>query len=111
MGDGECLTGSGELPARAVAAGDRPVRTTEMSDGRFEVSNVDGSPVCPFYAEGCTVYAVRPGACRAFGCFRRPGEAFAGMDGMLARVKDSAGVRRVALRMMDEAERWTAGCG
>lgn len=71
-----------------------------------EVFRVDGRG-CPWWEDGCTVYAVRPGVCRAYGCFRRPGEPFAGMPGMIARMRDSRGVQRVALRMLEEAEAWT----
>ncbi len=96
----------GELQAVSAAAGAREVRTTWLPDGRCEVSRVDGSAECPFYEDGCTVYAVRPGVCRAFGCFGTTD----GVAGMLRRVGESAGVRRVAVRMMDAADAWTAGC-
>lgn len=88
---------------RAVA--DRPVAVRAMPDGRVEVSRIEGRG-CPYYEGGCVVYDVRPGVCRAFGCFRRPGEAYTD-DVMVRRVGASAGVRRVARRMLEEAERWT----
>lgn len=98
----------GELAAvRAVTS--RPHLVTETGDGRVEVSSVDGGLTCAFYADGCTVYAVRPGVCRAYGCFRRPGEAYTA-GGNIRRIGESAGVRRVALRLLTEAEAWTASC-
>lgn len=80
---------------------------------RQHIVRVDGQRGCPFLlGRGtCAVYDVRPGVCRAYGCFRKsPSDPYRGMDGMLARFHDSAGVRRVALRMFNEAEEWTRGC-
>jgi len=94
----------GELAAvQAVDA--RPVAIIETGDGRVEVANLHGRG-CPYYDHGCQVYPVRPGVCRSFGCFRRPGEAY--HDGIMRqRMAQSAGVRRAALDLWDEAEAWT----
>lgn len=110
---GECCASSpvvgmtrGELAAvQAVSA--VPVIVTEVGDGRVEVMAATGGSACAYWADGCTVYDVRPGVCRAYGCFRRPGEPYGGVEGMIARLHASAGVRRVAFRMADEAEAWT----
>lgn len=92
----------GELAAiRAVDP--REVVVRELADGRVEVSGLGQR--CAYYEDGCRVYAVRPGVCRAFGCFGGDGT----LAGMLGRMAESAGVRRVALTMGDEAEAWTAG--
>ena len=99
----------GELAAvRAVTS--VPHLVTSVGAGRVEVSAVGGGRACAFYADGCTVYGVRPGMCRAYGCFRRPGAALT-VEGHLGRVAESAGVRRVARRMLAEADAWTAACG
>lgn len=89
---------------RAEAPG-VPVEAQHRFDGRVDVSRPGGGS-CAFYADGCTVYAVRPGVCRAFGCFGGDGT----VQGALKRVGESAGVRRVAFRMLDEGERWTTSC-
>lgn len=91
--------------AAVRAVDDRPVVTRELPDGRVEVGRLEGRG-CPYYEGRCVVYAVRPGVCRAFGCFRRPGEAYTD-DVMWRRLRESAGVRRVAARMVGEGERWT----
>lgn len=94
---------TGELAA-VRAVDDRAVTVKELLDGRVEVSGT--GEACPYYGSGCAVYAVRPGVCRAYGCFRKGAEPFYPRI-MLKRMTESAGVRRVALRMLDEAEQWT----
>lgn len=99
----------GEWAAVKAAAPSVPVIVVRMPDGRVEVSAVSGR-ACAFYRDGCTVYAVRPGACRAYGCFRRPGEPYTDA-GHFQRIQESAGVRRVQARLLTEAEAWTEACG
>ena len=101
----------GEWAAVRAVAPDVPVVVLDVRPGVVEVLAATGGDACAFYAAGCTVYPVRPGVCRAYGCFRRPGEAFAGMAGMIGRVQASAGVRRVAVRMVQDADVWTAAHG
>lgn len=91
--------------AAVRAVDDRAVGTRGVDGGRLEVFSLTGLG-CPYYAGGCQVYAVRPGACRAWGCFRKGTEPYRD-DLMLTRLRESAGVRRVALRMLEEAEAWT----
>lgn len=91
--------------AAVRAVDDREVGTRLVSGGRLEVFNLHGTG-CPYYASGCAVYAVRPGVCRAWGCFRKGTEPYRD-DLMLTRMAESAGVRRVALRMVGEGEQWT----
>ena len=95
----------GEWAKVKAAAPDVLVVVTQW-EGGVEVSREGGGEACAFYNHACTVYAVRPGVCRAFGCFGTNGT----MAGMLKRVGESAGVRRVALKMFDAAERWTKAC-
>lgn len=94
----------GELAAVQAVDG-RDVAVRALPDGRVEVGHLRGTG-CPYYEGGCVVYAVRPGVCRAWGCFRRGAEPYTD-DVMLRRLRESAGVRRAARRMLDEAERWT----
>lgn len=108
---GACCTSpvgmtEGEWARVRMEAPTVPVEVQPTFDGRVDVSRPGGGP-CAFYEGGCTVYPVRPGVCRAFGCFGTTD----GVAGMLRRVGESAGVRRVALRMLDEAESWTRSCG
>ena len=93
--------------ASVVEMSRRPHVTREMPDGRVQVYRVDGGLACPWYDGGCTVYPVRPGVCRAYGCFRKAGEAWT-MEGHLARIRGSRGVQRVQARMLEAAEAWTA---
>lgn len=93
----------GELAAVQAVDG-REVGVRTVGD-RVEVFHLHGTG-CPYYEGGCVVYAVRPGVCRAWGCFRRGAEPYTD-DVMLRRLRESAGVRRAARRMLDEAERWT----
>lgn len=95
----------GEWARVQAAAPDVPVVVQPCVDGRVEVARPDGA-ACAFYDGGCTVYAVRPAVCRAFGCFGGDGT----MPGMLQRVRESAGVRRRVREMLAEAEAWTARC-
>lgn len=95
----------GELAAVRAVDG-RAVAVCELGDGRVEVGKLDGRG-CPYYEGGCRVYAVRPGVCRAWGCFRKGTEPYAD-DLMQRRMAESAGVRRVAGRMVEEGARWTA---
>lgn len=90
--------------AAVQAVDGREVGVRTVGD-RVEVFNLYGTG-CPYYAGGCVVYAVRPGVCRAFGCFRRGTEPYTD-DVMLRRVRESAGVRRAARKMGEEAEQWT----
>lgn len=94
----------GEFAAvRAVDA--RAVAVCQLGDGRVEVGKLDGRG-CPYYENGCRVYPVRPGVCRAYGCFRKGTEPYTD-DGMRRRMAESKGVRRLAVRMWEEGERWT----
>lgn len=96
---------AGELAAvRAVDRRDVAVR--HLADGRVEVAKLDGRG-CPYYEGGCRVYEVRPGVCRAYGCFRKGAEPYTD-DLLQRRMAESAGVRRLAVRMWEEGERWTA---
>lgn len=111
---GDCCTSPvgmtvAEWRVVSAAAPDVPVWLRALPDGRVEVSAREGER-CAFYRDGCTVYAVRPGVCRAFGCFRKEGEPFV-EGGNLVRIAESAGVRRVQARMVVEAEQWTEACG
>lgn len=100
----------GEWAVVKAEAPDVPVIVVRMPDGRVEVSAVDGSKACPFYRDGCTVYPVRPGVCRAYGCFRGAGVPYS-ETGHFQRIRESSGVRRVQARLLEAAERWTAACG
>lgn len=102
----------GELAAVRTQAGGITFGLMEGDETRQHLVRVDGQRGCPFLVDNrCVVYDVRPGVCRAYGCFRKsPTDPYRGMDGMLARFKDSAGVRRVALKMYNDAEEWTRGC-
>lgn len=111
--DGVTVTQS-ELAAVRTQAGGITFGLVDApgDDTRQHIVRVDGQRGCPFLVgNACAIYDVRPGVCRVYGCFRKsPSDPYRGMDGMLARFKDSAGVRRVALRMFDEAEEWTRLC-
>ena len=116
---GQCCEAAGAVTmtraewARVHAA--RPevsviVRDVSRRDGRVEILAAAGGTCCPFYEGRCTVYDVRPGACRAYGCFRqREGMPFVA-DSIFRRYAESAGVRRVADRMVAAADAWTARC-
>jgi len=108
---GDCCRAAGAVVmtpgefAAVRAVDDREVGTRVVSGGRLEVFNLHGTG-CPYYENGCAVYAVRPGVCRAWGCFRKGTEPYRD-DLMLVRMAESAGVRRVAGKMVEEGERWT----
>jgi Fe-S-cluster containining protein len=67
---------------------------------------------CPYLGKDsrCTVYAVRPWRCRVWSCFRKPGEPYTD-DAMNRRLAESAGVRRLWLRHVEEARPWAEGHG
>lgn len=105
----------GEVAAMRAAAPDvtvarQEVATPDPDTGtpRVHLFRVDGSPGCPYYDDGCRVYDVRPGPCRAFGCFRRSAtDPYRGVSGATLRWRESAGVRRRQLEMVRDAADWT----
>jgi Fe-S-cluster containining protein len=62
---------------------------------------------CPLLGENgsCTVYDVRPWRCRAWSCYRKPGQAYSPVV-LYERLGESAGVRRAWRQQLDAARSW-----
>lgn len=94
-----------ELAAIRAARPDVTLAVCEGDSRRGTLQIVAGP--CPLLGgDGrCTVYDVRPWRCRAWSCFRKPGQPYA-HDVMGRRLEESAGVRRVWKRQILTAQPW-----
>lgn len=88
-------------------AGERVLLFEHREDGFVTLL---GSPACPFYDHGCTVYDVRPYNCRRFMCFRERDEPFnpVAIENAIILIRD---LRRQYDRNQRAAQPWADAHG